>query len=311
MADVFCSYASADRARVEPIAVALQGRNFDVWWDQHIPAGRSYREVIAERLAAARCVVVFWSAKSAASEWVVDEADEGKRRRILVPVLLDACEPPMGFRQIEGVNLTDWRGDASHREFQNLVASVAGLVRDGRVEMPVRPNFNASVMPPRKASYAPFLIGAAALVAAGLALNAWVEGQSRLEQQDVTRMIATAREQLGTGPGAVATAPAASASQSPALMPPIAGGWSAVCGGAPVRVSFDVRPAPGEAAEIEAVAGLLGGASSPALTFSGQFNRVTGLGSIRLANGADAYLRMLPEGGLALSVFGDACVFQR
>jgi hypothetical protein len=39
------------------------------------------------------------------SDWVRNEADEGKRRRILVPALLDNVRIPLAFRGIQAANL--------------------------------------------------------------------------------------------------------------------------------------------------------------------------------------------------------------
>jgi len=48
-------------------------------------ASESFDEVIEKAIADAKCVIVLWSAASVASEWVRNEASEGKRRGILVP----------------------------------------------------------------------------------------------------------------------------------------------------------------------------------------------------------------------------------
>jgi hypothetical protein len=58
MSDIFLSYARADRQRVLPLIQALERRGWSVWWDLHIPYGKSYEEVIEEELKAARCVIV-------------------------------------------------------------------------------------------------------------------------------------------------------------------------------------------------------------------------------------------------------------
>jgi hypothetical protein len=64
MADIFISYASEDRPRVEPIAKALEEHGWSVWWDRTIPPGKSFDEAIEEAITAAKCVVVLWSDKS-------------------------------------------------------------------------------------------------------------------------------------------------------------------------------------------------------------------------------------------------------
>jgi hypothetical protein len=52
-------------------------------------------------------VVVAWSRDSIDSAWVSEEADEGKKRGILVPCLLDAVESPIGFRSIQAADLSE------------------------------------------------------------------------------------------------------------------------------------------------------------------------------------------------------------
>ena len=43
---------------------------YDVWRDNEIPAHRAYADVIRERLAEAKAVVVVWSAEAVRSHWV-------------------------------------------------------------------------------------------------------------------------------------------------------------------------------------------------------------------------------------------------
>ena len=85
MADTFISYAREDRTRVRLLADALSAHGWSVWWDYQIQAGKAFDEVIEGALASARSVVVVWSHQSIASHWVLEEAEEGRRRGILVP----------------------------------------------------------------------------------------------------------------------------------------------------------------------------------------------------------------------------------
>src|SRR5262245_23133166 len=98
MADIFISYATADRDRARTIAEALTARGFSVWWDRAIPPGRVFDEVIEEALETAKCVVVLWSAASAASTWVKAEAGEALKRNVLVPALIQPVKIPLEFR---------------------------------------------------------------------------------------------------------------------------------------------------------------------------------------------------------------------
>ena len=89
MADIFLSYDRVDRERAQRLAAAIEAQGWTLWWDRHITAGMTFDEVIARGLAAARCMIVLWSTASVISHWVREDADEGLRRNILVPVLID------------------------------------------------------------------------------------------------------------------------------------------------------------------------------------------------------------------------------
>jgi len=99
-----------------------------VWWDRKIPPGKRFDEVIQEKLDAAKCVVVLWSKESVKSDWVKEEAEEGKRRNILVPVLIDSVTVPLGFRRIQTANLTDWHGQSPHAELDQLMEAVEAIL---------------------------------------------------------------------------------------------------------------------------------------------------------------------------------------
>ncbi len=128
MTEIFISYKKEDARRAEPIARALANAGYEVWWDHHIPPGRTYREVIGAALSSAKCVIVIWSTLSASAQWVLDEADEGKKRNVLLPLLIDDVEIPYGFRQIEAARLVGWSGDTSDPEWINMLASVSHFV---------------------------------------------------------------------------------------------------------------------------------------------------------------------------------------
>ncbi|MEZ5995012.1 MAG: toll/interleukin-1 receptor domain-containing protein [Hyphomonadaceae bacterium] len=128
MTDVFISYKKEDVQRVHPIALGLANAGYEVWWDHRIPAGRTYRDVIGAALQTAKCVIVVWSNLSANAQWVLDEADEGKKRNVLLPILIDDVSPPYGFRQIEAARLVGWSGDAKDPEWLNALASVEHFV---------------------------------------------------------------------------------------------------------------------------------------------------------------------------------------
>ena len=124
MADIFLSYARKDQLRIEPLAKALEAAGFSVWWDRDIETGASFSKTIEQELNAAKAIIVAWSASANESEWVRDEASFARKHSKLFPIRLDACDPPLGFQQIQSLNFSKWRGGAAEPCFQSLLRDV-------------------------------------------------------------------------------------------------------------------------------------------------------------------------------------------
>jgi TolB-like protein len=124
---VFLSYAHDDHAKAERLADALQQAGFIVWWDALIEGGSRYAATIDEALGAADAVVVLWSRHSIDSDWVRDEAAQGRDRQRLVPLSLDGSQPPLGFRQIQVIDLSRWRGNADIPKLAAIERAIAAL----------------------------------------------------------------------------------------------------------------------------------------------------------------------------------------
>jgi hypothetical protein len=211
MADIFISYASEDRERARSLAETLGARGWSVWWDREIPFGQSFDEVIEKALASAKCVIVLWSAVSVASEWVRNEASEGRRRGILVPVFIEPVDAPLAFRLLNGADLRDWSGDAGDAEFARLVErvtelvaqagddSLAGAAQITRVRQPPPTHEGTRT----KRSLAPLivLVSTIAAVGAGVA-GYWLRGGQPEPQPEVLKpevpTMVPAREDPGT-----------------------------------------------------------------------------------------------------------------
>jgi len=136
VADIFVSYASADREWVAPLAKALIDRGWSVWWDRQIPPGKTFDQVIEEALNRARAVIVVWSQSGVGSQWVRTEAAEGAARQILVPVLKETVTLPLAFRRIQAADLSDWQPGIDHPGFTELVGAVAELIGEEGAAVP-------------------------------------------------------------------------------------------------------------------------------------------------------------------------------
>ena len=128
MADIFISYAKEDRAHKDRIARALEAEGWSVWSDAEIRAGTTFPRAIAEAIEAARCVVVLWSTTSVENDWVYEEAERGKQRRILLPIQIEPAQIPLGFGLIQTASLVGWDGAPAELDFRRLVRDISAIV---------------------------------------------------------------------------------------------------------------------------------------------------------------------------------------
>jgi len=144
MARVFLSYARENAGEAQALAEAIGAAGHQVWWDRHVHGGLRFADEIDRELKECEVVVVLWSQDAIGSAWVQDEAVEGRDSGRLVPVTLDACKPPLGFRQYQTLDLSGGIA-ASLDELLHAIASTAG-------EDPSAAKCGQSAEPPRQYS---------------------------------------------------------------------------------------------------------------------------------------------------------------
>ena len=166
---IFLSYAHADRAKAQRIAAILEQSGHTVWWDALVEGGSRFAQSIDEALDKADAVVVLWSKSSVESDWVRDEAAQGRDRQRLVPLSLDGTVPPLGFRQIQVIKLAGWHGRADAPQIQAIRRAIAAAL--GEQSGP-RPMAGRAI--DRRSALA--IGGGAAVAVAGGGLIAWQTG---------------------------------------------------------------------------------------------------------------------------------------
>lgn len=154
---VFVSYARADERQAKAIIKCIDRAGFRVWWDALIPSGERFSARIAEALAGAKAIVVLWSVHSIDSVWVQDEAGWGRDHHRLIPISIDGSEPPLGFRQLQCVNLAKGGVRSSNPEMRRALSSIAEML-----DRPA-PQFGPEPLVSRRTA----IIGGSAAAAAG------------------------------------------------------------------------------------------------------------------------------------------------
>jgi hypothetical protein len=149
MADVFLSYAREDTARAEQVANGLEAAGLDVFWDNEIPPGTTWADYIEQKLGVCKALIVLWSEHSTKSQWVREEARLGRDKGVLIPVMIDASQPPFGFGEVQAANLANWNGEADHPHWRRFVDAVMNATKaTPRPQPPSAPPLPRTVAPP-------------------------------------------------------------------------------------------------------------------------------------------------------------------
>jgi adenylate cyclase len=128
MADVFISYARADKARVAPLVKAIEAKGWSVWWDPEITPGREFDDEIDAQLLSAKAVVVVWTPASVTSRWVRGEARDAADRDILVPVRFEQARLPIDVRAIHTTDLDGWNEDLASAPAQACLHALGATI---------------------------------------------------------------------------------------------------------------------------------------------------------------------------------------
>ncbi len=166
---VFLSYSRADQARATLLAAALEQAGLQVWWDTLIEGGAAFAKTIEAALVSSDAVIVLWSKSSVASDWVLDEAAQGRDLRKLVPLSIDGTEPPLGFRQYQSIAFAGGNAGADGATVAAIVRAVQALAKPGGTSTRVLPGAVAPASLPRRR----VLVGAAAVVVLGGGWLGW------------------------------------------------------------------------------------------------------------------------------------------
>jgi len=94
--------------------------------------GQRWDQEIEQQLEAAKSEVALWSAQSRTSEYVLEEAEYGKRNKKLFPALIERVDYPYGFGRIQTADMIGWKGEPEHPCLAQLLAALRGHLGVGR-----------------------------------------------------------------------------------------------------------------------------------------------------------------------------------
>lgn len=123
MSDIFLCYSRADAAVADRLVARLT-EEWSVFIDRNMYVGRRWHREIERELHSAKAVVVLWSATSRDSDYVLDEADYGKRKDILFPAFIERVECPYGFGRLQTADLIGWDNGGDHVGLMQLLITL-------------------------------------------------------------------------------------------------------------------------------------------------------------------------------------------
>ncbi len=172
---IFLSYSHDNYARAMPVIDALEAEGFSVWWDGLLDGGTAFAKTTETALETSDVVVVLWTEKSVDSHWVRDEATRGRDRGRMVPVSMDGSQPPLGFRQIQYIDFTNWRGKAGAPELAALTKAIRAVAASPNAAAPLIGPSPIRPGPSRRG----LIVGAGLTFAAlGGGIFTWTRGKS-------------------------------------------------------------------------------------------------------------------------------------
>jgi hypothetical protein len=136
MTDIFISYKSERKLAAEHFAEVLLRYGYSVWFDYSLVKGKDFAQQIERQIRASKSLVVLWCSLSIGSRWVREEVHLAHDLGILIPVKIEPCDIPFGFRLADTIDLAAWDGNPRSHQLDALLNDLE--VKIGRAAVPDR-----------------------------------------------------------------------------------------------------------------------------------------------------------------------------
>src|SRR4051812_48075821 len=129
MADIFLSYARADKDAAAALARDFKEAGLNVFWDmESIKAGDEWQSRIQETLPKCQAVIYLATEESLHSKSVNNEIGMALSSKVIVVPVLIGITPaqlPSMVQKFQGVVISDWTSQEALREISKLVREQA------------------------------------------------------------------------------------------------------------------------------------------------------------------------------------------
>ena len=123
---IYVSYSHKDHSLVLPILDAIKSKGYRVWYDENIPLGSSWAELIPQRIRSSSVFLVFCSSNTKQSESITNEVALAlNTHRVVIPVYLDE-ESKIDSRPIFSIGLMGYQ-HINYYEFDNIQTFINAL----------------------------------------------------------------------------------------------------------------------------------------------------------------------------------------
>jgi len=136
MTNIFISYKSERKIAAEHFAEVLRRYGYSVWFDYSLIKGKDFAEQIERQIRASKSVVVLWCSMSVDSRWVREEVHLAHDLGLLIPVKIESCDIPFGWRLADTIDLSSWDGNPRSHQLDPLLNDLE--TRIGRAAVPDR-----------------------------------------------------------------------------------------------------------------------------------------------------------------------------
>ena len=199
-AEIFISYARADRDRVLPLVERLRDAGISYWLDEgNIQGATLWGKEIVEAIRNAKVLVLFATEASFKSKNVAKEvAIASEWEKPILPVYLERVQVPDTLHyQLAGIQHVELFAEQEEEAFNSMLGALQtiGVAINENIEIkaPAVATHHAPFIPKKQAkSKKPLIVGLAALVILGIALSLTLKSWNNTENRDESTEISPA-----------------------------------------------------------------------------------------------------------------------